>query len=239
MLINKMLLLCTTFLCTHAFADHIRLIHVKGESSKSFEPDLAHVNISIWGKGENAKVSQLLAQDQYNQLKKTLDNFKIKATDIQTTNYDINPEYQYDNRTQTNKIVGYNVNQTVKVTLHEVKSIGKFFDDLIIDTKNLKAGINVQGVNWDIEKRDEIQKTLVKDAVQVAMEDADTLAKAAHVKIKGIYTLAPEGVATNPPPIFQGEMMMLKSAERASSPTQLFSGEVKIKATVLASFEIE
>lgn len=226
-------------LTTNAFADHIRLISVVGVAEKSFEPDIAKINLSLWGKGENAKSAQSLNQGQYEQLKKTLDGHLVKDTDVQTIGYELNPDYLYDNKTSTNKVVGYIATQTIRVTLKKVKTVGKFLDDLVIDSKNLKAGINVQSVSWDLEKRDEMEKSLLIEAVKLAEDEAQVLAKAAQVKIKNLYQLSPQG-GSSPIPMYQNEGMMLKSARGASAQaTTLFTGEVKVKSEVTASYEIE
>jgi uncharacterized protein YggE len=235
----KIIICLFLLLTTNAFAEHIRLINVVGEATKSYEPDIAKINLSIWGKGENAKTAQSLNQGQYEQLKKTLDDHKVLSTDIQTIGYELNPDYLYDNKTSTNKIVGYVATQTIRVTLKKVKTVGKFLDDLINESKNLKAGTNVQSISWDLEKRDEIEKTLLIEAVSMAQEQAQVLAKAANVKVKNLYQLTPQGSAS-PIPMYPNEGMMLKSAGggRAQS-TALFTGEVKVKAEVVAAYEIE
>lgn len=229
-------------LSTNAFADHanLRLISVTGTAEKSFDPDMAKIHINLWGKADNAKAAQVLCQGQYDLLKKLLDSEHIAKSDVQTVGYELNPDYAFDNKTSTNKIVGFNASQTIRITLKKVELVGKFLDALNLEGKNLKAGTNVQSVNWDLEKRESIQKSLLAEAVDSAKTEADMLAQAAHVKIKGLQFLTPSYGNSEPQPMYGGGMMM-KSARlmAAPPPTSLFAGEVKVTAMVAAQYEIE
>ncbi|MDO9181483.1 MAG: SIMPL domain-containing protein [Bacteriovorax sp.] len=226
-------------LTTNAFAEPIRLINVLGEASKSFEPDMAHVNLTLWSKAENAKMAQSLNQIQYEQLKKTIDTHAILSSEIQTTGYELNPDYFYDPKTTSNKIVGYMVNQNIQITIKNSKKVGKFLDDLVIDSKNLKTGINIQNIIWDLEKRDEISKSLLIDAVKNAFEKVQVLAKASQVKIKNLYQLTPQGASAPLPPGPRESMMLKSTAGLMAQATSLFTGEIKVVEHVAVSYEIE
>ncbi|MGZ3790502.1 MAG: SIMPL domain-containing protein [Bacteriovorax sp.] len=221
-----------------AFADRIRLITVTGSAEKFFAPDMAKIQLSVWGKSENAKSAQGLSNDQYEQVKKALDAFQVMSADVQTIGYELSPDYTYDNKTHINKVIGYTATQSIRVTLKKVSNVGKFLDEIIMDSKNLKAGTSVYSVTWDLEKRDEIEKNLLAEAVKSAEAQAELLARAAKVKVKGVYHLSPQGVIP-PVPMYQAEAMMLKSAAGGNRSTDVFSGEVKVKADVAADYEIE
>lgn len=231
-------LIITLAFSTLALAETPRLISVRGSAERSFSPDKAYVTLSLWGKGINAKAAQKHSQDQYAILKKSLDSQGVSGADAQTTGYELNPEYSFEQKTSTNKIVGYLASQMVKITLRKVELVGKFLDELNSDSKNLSAGTTVSGVQWDLEKRLEIEKSLLSEAVKKALEEAQVLALAANVKIKGLYQLAPEG-RTGPIPMFQADSMMLKSARGGNQETAVFAGEVKVSASVNAQYEIE
>lgn len=236
----KTIILTLLFLnCVSVFAD-TRLISVSGSAERSLEPDMARVLVNVWGKADNAKNAQNLSNEQNDHFKKVLEQFNIKKTDTMTTGYELSPEYVYDNKANTNKITGYMASQSIRVILKKTDIVGKFMDALIIrDEKNLKSGTSVQGVVWDIEKRDEIEKSLLSDAVRNAEEQAQLLAKAAKVKVKGVFHLVPQSF-NQPMPMYEASPMMMKSADAgAARETSVFAGEIKIKAQVSADYEIE
>lgn len=225
---------------TSVFAESPRLISVNGSAEQSFEPDKAYVTINLWGKGKGAKMAQGLAVSQYDILKKALTSMDIKPVDLQTIGYELNPDFKYDDKTQANLVVGFVATQTIRVTLRKIQMVGKFLDELNSDSKNIKAGTNVQSVTWDLEKRAEIEKTLLVLAVKAASAEAQMLAGAAGVKIKNLFHLAPQG-ASLPIPQYEADAApMLKSMRGGEAKTStVFAGEVKVVASVGAQYEIE
>jgi uncharacterized protein YggE len=216
-------------------ASDIRLISVTGEASKAFQPDIVRLNINVWGKGESAKKAQANNQIHFEVLKKSLESFKVKKEDIQTTSYDLSPEVIYDNKTNKNVTSGYNVNQNISITLRKVEDAGSFIDSLSSSSKSMSAGVSVLSLGYEISKRLEEEKYLLKNAVEDAESKAQLLATAAKVKIKGIYRLAPKGQNS---PVFEGRMAKAMMAD-AGNGAQMMSGEVKVSVEIQAEYLIE
>lgn len=216
--------------------DNVRLISVTGFAEKSFQPDIVRINITAWGKGENAKIAQTNAQSSFELLKKSIEAFKIKKEDIRSTSYELTPDYVYDQKTNKNNITGYTANQAIAVTFKKVEDIGTFLDTLTTTSKNYKSGLTISTLNFDLSSRPTEERALMSDAVKAAMLDAEVLARAAGVKIKGIYRLAPRGTKMQSPG-FQADALMSRSKEM--SATQLISGEIKMTSEVLADYIIE
>jgi uncharacterized protein YggE len=216
-------------------ASDIRLISVTGFAEKAFQPDIVRLNINVWGKGESAKKAQANNQTHFEVLKKSVDSFKVKKEDIQTTSYDLSPEIIYDNKTNKNVNDGYRVNQNISITLRKVEDVGSFIDSLSNSSKSMSGGVSVQSLGYDISKRLEEEKSLLKNAVEDAESKAQLLASAAKVKIKGIYRLAPRGQNS---PVFEGRMAKTMMADAAGG-TQMMSGEVKVSAEIQAEYTIE
>lgn len=222
---------------TVGWAQDPRLISVTGSSETSQEPDMARVLVNVWGKADSAKAAQGLANSANEYFKKVISSFNLQKQDISTTGYDLTPDYKWEEKTNSNKIIGYTANQSIRVTLKKAELVGKFLDELIKEEKTMKSGIMVQGVAWDLEKREEIERNLLTAAVKNAEETAQILAKAARVKIKNVYRLTPQSF-NNPMPMFAAAPMM-KSMDGGARETTVFSGEIKVRAQVTADFEIE
>lgn len=219
------------------YANDVRLISVTGVAEKSFQPDIVRLNVTVWGKGDSAKKAQANNQSNYDVLKKALETHKVKKEDVKTTNYDLSPEMTYDQKANKNVITGFTANQGITITLRKIEDAGLFVDSLSTTSKALTGGVNVNSLSFDLDKRAEEERALLTDAVKSAEAQAEVLAKAAKVKLKGIYRLSPRG-ANSPVPMYEGGAM-LKSAMRASDSTQLSSGEVKISSEVAADYLID
>lgn len=220
-----------------AHADE-RLIIVGGSAEKSLDPNMVIMNVEVWSKAPTAKQAQQLAANQYKQVKKTFDDFKIKKEDIQTDNYALNPEYVYDQKTQQNKMVGFRVVNTVMVTIRKVEEAGNFLDALVVEKKGTDSGVNVNNINWDSDQRSKVEVAALTDAVHSAKIKADEIAKAAGVKIKNVARISHGGTSVRPPmPIARGGFAM-KAAMSDNAPTELSAGQIKVRVDVTAEYEI-
>ena len=167
-----------------AQASDSSLIVVNGVAEKSLDPNMMSLTIEVWSRATTAKQAQQLAATQYKQIKKTLDDFKIKKEDVQTDNYALNPDYEFDQKTRQNKMIGFRVSQTLLVTLRKVEDGGNFIDALVADKKTLDSGVNLNSINWDSDKKAQTETATLGDAVKAARVKAEEIAKAAGVKIK-------------------------------------------------------
>ncbi|QDK40815.1 hypothetical protein DOM21_04960 [Bacteriovorax stolpii] len=220
-------------------ADNVRLISVSGQVEKSFQPDIVRLNITVWGKGASAKNAQENNQKSFDVFKKSIETYKVKKEDVRTTTYELNPEYVYDPKTNKNNITGYTANQGLSITLRKVDEAGAFVDSLNAASKSNTGGVNVVSLGFDIDKRAEEERALLGDAVRAAEAQAENLAKAAKVKLKGVYRLSPQSGNRPIPMMDGGAAMEMVSAKRMSAPTQFMSGEVKIEGIVSVDYLIE
>lgn len=219
-----------------AVANEQRLIVVKGVAEKSLDPNLVSLSIEVWSKASTAKQAQQLAAQQYKQLKKTFDEYKIKKEDIQTDNYSLNLEYEYDNKTRQNKMVGFRVRQGLSVNLRKVDDAGNFLDAIVIDRKSTEAGVMVNAIAWDSDKRSQVETSALGDAVQSAKMKADEIAKAAGVKIKGVSKISHTMGGGGGQPVYRS--YALKSSLEDSAATELSAGQIQVRVEVFAEYEI-
>jgi len=215
-----------------------KVIVVSSFAEKAVEPDIVSVNVEIWSKANSAKQAQGLNAAEFQKVKKSLEAFKIKKEDSQTENYSLNPEYIYDQKTQQNKMVGFRALQTLKVTLKKPEDLGGFLDAMVTSAPKNDSGVNVNTIQWDTDKRSQIELSALGDAVKNGRAKADELAKAAGVKIKGVSMLS-HGVSFSEPPTPRRGMMKTMALEMASDSTQVLAGQIKVRVDVSAEYEIQ
>lgn len=213
-----------------------RMIVVNGVAEKSLDPNLVNLSIEVWSKSPTAKQAQQLAANQFKQAKKSFDEFKVKKEDIQTSNYSLNPEYEYDQKTRQNKMTGFRVSQTMNVTLRKVEDAGNFLDSLVSEKKTADSGINVNSIAWDSDKRAQVETSALGDAVRSAKGKAEEIAKAAGVKIKNVAKISHTTGNVNPQPLFRNYAMKAEAMDAAS--TEVAAGQIKVRVEVTAEYEI-
>jgi uncharacterized protein YggE len=234
---NKIFLALALLMSISAFADD-KLIIVSSFAEKAVDPNMVSLNAEVWSKAASAKQAQGLNATEYQKIKKTLDSFKVKKEDIQTESYSLNPEYVYDQKTQQNKMVGFRALQVLRVTLRKTDDLGAFLDATVSSTGKSDAGVNVNSIQWDTDKRSQLELSALGDAVRSGRQKADELAKAASVKIKGVSSLS-HGVASNNPVPTRGGMMKAMAFEAAGPATDVQPGQVKFRVDVTAQYEIQ
>ncbi len=115
----------------------IHTISVNGISETAVDPNTLVLQIESWGKASSAKAAQDLQAIQYGNLKTVVEKFKIKKEDFSTTNYSLNPEYFYDQKTQNNKVIGYRVSHQLSIIFRTVAESGKLIDALTAYTSSI------------------------------------------------------------------------------------------------------
>lgn len=218
----------------HAAAE--RAIVVNGVAEKSLDPNLVNFMVEVWSKAATAKQAQQLAAGQFKQIKKTFEDYKVKKEDIQTDNYSLNPEYEYDQKLRQNKMIGFRVSQSISVTLRKVEEAGNFLDSLVSDKKSTEVGINVNSINWDSDKRPQVETAALGDAVRSAKLKAEEIAKAAGVKIKGVSKISHMSSGGGPTPVYRSFGAKVAMMEAAS--TEVPAGQIKVRVEVSAEYEI-
>ena len=221
---------------TISAADDLHFIMVNGVAEKSIEPNMLIVRIESWARAANAKKAQEIQANQFNKLKTTLEKLKIKKEDIQTDSYNVNPDYVYDQKTQANKITGYKVSHNFSVIYRSVSTAGDFLDQIVTSASD-SSGVNVNAVNWDSDQKAQTEISLLSDAVKAARDRATELAKAAGVTIKATHKIqnstfsVPVG-----PPVFEKAAGLMMSDR--SAPTELSTGQIKVRVEVQMEFSI-
>lgn len=234
------------YICTILFfsanifaASEPALISVNGIAERSIEPNMVVLNIEIFGKSLQAKTAQVLQSKEFNRIKVIVEKYKIKKDEFTTENYSINPEYVYDQKTQQNKISGYRVSHQIKIISKKTEDAGELVDALTSTSKVESAGVVLQSIAWDSDKKALAETQAMIEAVKVAQSKADTLAKASGSKIKNIHLISHQSSFEG---IVRPQMENLRAKSFALSDAQasttLSSGQIKVRTEVLMQFEI-
>jgi uncharacterized protein YggE len=155
----------------------------------------------------------------------------IEAKDIQTSNFMINPRYQYDQtNVQPPKLVGYDVSNTVTVSVKKLDSLGAVLDKVVSDGSNQVNGVTFALAD-DETLKDEARKLAVADAERKAKLYAD----AAHITLGQIMSVS-EGNYQPPQPIFYGKAVR---ADAAASAVPIAEGEQTVAIDVGIVWEIK
>lgn len=222
------------------------LIKVSSYSETSVDPNIMNINVHIWAKANSADASKNLVEKNTKIVKESLEKFKIKKEDIQTQNYSVTPEYAYEDKTGVARIKGYQANHTLLIVFKNIDQGGQFINQIAQGVKTDKSdnsGISISSINWDSDKKSQAEKDSVTEAVRNARARAEDLAKAAGVKIKGVYQIVHQQVFANYENFDASPkrtaLKYMSSAASQDSGVDLNAGKIKIRADVSVDYYIQ
>lgn len=224
------------FLSSMVLAD--RVITVESMGQVALNPDRVNVQLELWSKAKTAQVTQTNLADIQGKVRKVIEKHKVKSEDVQSQNFNLSLEYEYDQKARRNKLVGYSAVEHLSLSLHNIKDLGPFVDALASIKGNPEAGVTVQNLSWDSSEREKAEAQAAAMAVKKARAQAENLAKAAGVQIKGIQKIH-YGQSRGVSPVSEGRVFAMKASLDASPATEFSEGQIQVKSLVTAEFEIK
>ena len=213
-------------------------IWVSGVGKLSVEPDLVDFRVGVDILGETVAEANGAASEAMAAIVAVLKESGIEDKDIQTSRFNIRPEYDYREtnvdgvRTSTQVLTGYNVRNTVTVKVRDLDGLPALVDDVVTAGGD---NIRVDSVEFTVEDPDARMDELRELAV------ADAAAKAAHMaELAGVtlgdLTYLSEGGAPSVPSPFAAPAAFALEARAAPS---FSAGELELSLSVQAAFAIE
>jgi hypothetical protein len=208
-------------------ADREDVVAVYGQGRVSMEPDVAYLTCGY----ENMDMDPKTAQDENAEnMKEIIGAIKdagIEEYHIQTTQYNVNQEYDYNGGQK--KILGYRVTNMVNIKITDVDKASGIINTVI------NAGANVfYGISFDLVERQQAYLDAMDMALERAKEKAEVYASKEGRKISGVLEIN-EGTA--PTATYRQQTsnyLALSYARDASAAVEgaISSGQVEITATV-------
>lgn len=151
-------------------------ISVDGEGKVTSVPDIAQISLGLETQKATVAEAQKENTEKMNKIIAQLKSMGIEEKDIQTTNYNIYPQYDYTNGRQT--LRGYSISQSVNVKIRNLDNVGQ-----IVEKAGSLGANQVGGLNFTIDDPEKVKQEAREIALVKAKEKAESLAKIAGVKL--------------------------------------------------------
>ncbi len=176
-----------------------KTITVTAQGKTTAIPDIAEVSFSVVSQGHDP---QSLTTDNTKKMNTVLDfvsSQNIATSDVQTTGYNLQPNYVKDKNTQTNIINGYTLTQTATVKIRDLTAISKVLAGLA------PLGVNqIGGVTFTFDDPNAYLAIARADAFSKARTKALQMANDAGTGIGTVVTVSENG--TGPQPYYYRSM---------------------------------
>ena len=193
-------------------ATNTNTISFNGEGKIFAKPDIAAVSFSIITEAKTSKIAQDSNSEKSKKIVAFLDSQDIDEKDIKTTGYNVYPQYSnylrpcpldsiemmspdsstgtsvYPCTDNTQKITGYQVNQSFEVKVRNLDKVSAVLDGLVTAGANQVNNLGFQVDN--IEKvKDQARELAIKDA----KEKAGNLRKQLGIRLGKIVSFSEGG----------------------------------------------
>lgn len=207
-------------------------ITVIGDSKAKLTPDTALVTFSVVTQNKQALNAQQENARKSEAVQKAVEAVVGKAkTEFKTSSYNLNPEENYSSSSMP-KIIGYEVSNTVTVSVNDLKLVGN-----IIDAAT-KAGANsVGGISFVVGEDSPNQGNALALATKQAMAKAKTIAKSLNGKIVRVVETREGGIPNLSQ--YDEDMMNSNTAYKRSYETPIQAGSVETSSQVLLVVDVE
>jgi uncharacterized protein len=206
------------------------VIVTTGEGVVKQAPDRAWVSIAAESRARTAPEAQKLNTDAMTAVVEKIKASGIAADAIQTSGYNLQPEFDYANGKQT--LRGYVARNQVQVRVDALAKTGE-----VIAAAVATGATNVSGVRFDLKNREAVEREALTAAVRDARRRADATAAGAGVQIDRVIRIEEQrNMSDGPLPILGYAMM---KAEQGAAAVPLEAGESEVRARVTMTVAIK
>lgn len=204
------------------------LFTVNGEGEATAVPDTAMLSLGVTKEAATVQQAQTQVNTVANKITEDLKGLGVKVKNIKTTNYSINPTYDFSSGKQT--VTGYSVSQNMEVRLQPIEQANKALDMATAAGANVVGGITFV---LDDVTQEKLEQQARKDAVDKAKKKAEDTAQLAGIRLGKIINVT-ESSGDFPRPMYT---MEAKADLGGGEPTQVTPGENTVRITVSLSYQ--
>jgi uncharacterized protein len=201
------------------------IIKVKGEGEIAAQPDTASVQLGVITESKELISAQQQNSIIGNKVINSLISLGIDRNQIQTFDYRIEPNYDYDQGKQIFR--GYKVTHILEVKIDDLSIIGK-----VVDTAVQNGANYVANVQFTTRYKDSYYQQALVMALNNASSKAKTIANTIRVTLNPTPILVTEGTDVIQP--FESQHVAFA---KGVSSTQILPGQILIKASVAAEYK--
>jgi uncharacterized protein len=207
-----------------------RTIALVGHGEARVSPDLAIVTAGVLSQSATAADALAANTASMNAVFDVLESEGIASRDVQTSNFMVQPRYDYSQSGGPPKLVGYDVSNNLTISVRQIGKLGALLDRLVQGGSN-----QINGVTFQVSKPDAAMDEARKLATQDATRKAKVYAGAMGVRLGSVMSISEGTSYQPPPPMVQAKMMR---ADGGSADVPIAGGEQVLSVDVSVVWEI-
>ena len=198
-------------------------ISVTGTAETKVVPDSVQISVGVETTNKSATVAESENNTIINKIMTSLVAWGIQNHDVQTQQFDFQPNLS----SNQSKIIGFTVSNTLNITLDQISKTGAIVDELVKDGAN-----QINNITYTESNASQIQQSLETAAVANARTQANQIAKELGVTITGVKSV--DATSNSVTPVYYGDSTngAMMAAVPLSPGTQTISSSVTAVYTI-------
>lgn len=217
--------------------DSYNTIIVSSSEKVAIVPDIAEVVYSVRTKDSSAAGCQQKNAEAVSQVTEQLKGLNVEEASIKTSDYSMNPVYDYSGNTP--RLTGYEAISTLTVSDLPIDDLDEILE------KSVTSGINtIQSITYQASQYDKSYQEALTKAVASAREKAQVLAQAAGAEIGNVVSIQEtsgysEARYTDYARSGQiNSLMEAKQEAAADTAGSIMPGEIQVEAGITAEYQL-
>lgn len=218
-------------------------ISVTGEGEAVAVPDIGQFTFAVNAEAETAEEAQSNSAESMNDIIGYLTESGIEDADVKTTNYQLNPQYRYEQSDCDARgycppgervLTGYEARQMVEVKIRDLDAASG-----LITGVGERGATNISGLQFTIDDETELQEEARSEALADAQQKASELAVELGMSLDRLVDYH-EGRDGQPVPYGMGgdEEMDRAVMEESMAQPSLPSGESTVTSRVTLTYQL-
>lgn len=217
-------------------------IWVTGEGRITVDPDLAVLNVGVESFGSTVAEANQKAAAAMDAIVQALRNRGLEDDDIQTTSFNIYPQYDYREvvengmRRGEQVLTGYQVSNRATIKIRDLDAVGQIIDEVATAGGN---DTRIHGINFTVEDPRPLMTELREQAVNNARAKAEHFAELTGVTLGSLVFISEGGATVPVARNFDMRGMAFAESAQPAASTPIASGETELTLYVQAVFAIQ
>lgn len=194
-------------------------------------PDIATINTGVQTRAQTARDAMAANAAQMDKLIAALVKAGIERKDIQTSGINLNPQYDYSNRTEQQsgpRFLGYEASNQLTVKIRKIDKAGE-----LVDTMVGAGATNINGPSFGIDSPDKLLDQARTAALKTAQARANLYAQATGYRSARLIGISEGGGYSPPMPMIAVRM------EAAQSATKIEPGQISTSISLNVQYMLE
>jgi uncharacterized protein YggE len=203
---------------------------VSGDAIVQAQPDTAILTIAVVTQAKQALDAQQQNANKSDALIRALKSAAGTGSEVKTGGYSIQPQRVYKEG-QPPTITGYEVRNTVTVTISDLTKVGTVID------AGAQAGANeVSGVSFTLRQDKPARDRALSEATREAMSKAQVMAQALGRRVGRVVEVQEEGFQ-RPQPIYQQQEFSMARVQGVATPIEVGTLDIRSRVQLIAEIE--